>query len=173
MADTNNTQTTTIADLVGISFEDQYLDFDLTPVKKVLVLLNTEKLIDLAHADFFQQRSLYAADLISDYLAKLVKMISYHEAKINTAKNKAALAYEAPGGRTTADLRKFASECAPEVEQLQNELAKLKGAKAALDKKYDILIKFHHLCKEMASKYRGGGHIVAPIIDNASSEGWG
>ena len=41
------------------------------------------------------------------------------------AKNKAALNYKSPdGSKVTMEMRKFFCECAPEVEELQEKLAK-------------------------------------------------
>ena len=77
------------------------------------------------------------------------------ETKINSTKNRAALNYQEPNGnKTTSDMKKWYSESAPEVEELQIKLAQAKASKLVLDKKYDILIRSHHHYKDIASGIR-------------------
>lgn len=146
-----------LRDLVGDSFDDDIMSFDLTEIQNILQYLKVEDAIDLAHAESLQQKSLRGADILSEYLGKIVKMTSYLESKVNSVKNKISLEYVAPEGRTTADQKKSAGESAPEVEELQIKLAKVKGSKAVLEKKYDIMVKLHHHYKEIAQSMRRPG----------------
>lgn len=144
-----------VSDLVGALGTDEFLDFDLTEVQTVLNNLQTIEAIDLAHAELLSQQSLRCADILSEYLAKMVKTVSYLEGKINSTKNKISLEYTAPdGARTTVEMKKWAGESSPTVEGLQEKLAGAKGTKSLLEKKYDIVIKAHHHYKDIAAGLR-------------------
>lgn len=145
----------TLGQLMGNELEDEFASFDLTEIQNVLATLAETNAIDIAHAEYLQQQSLHGADVLSEYLGKLIKTVSYLETKINSSKNKAALNYKAPDGqRTTADMKKQAGESDPEVEELAYRLAKAKGSRSVLEKKYDILIKSHHHWKDYSSGMR-------------------
>jgi len=121
----------------------------------VLVKLQNTDAIDLSHAELLQQQALRGADIITEYLGKIVKTVGYLETKVNSTKNSVSLAYQATdGSRTTADMKKWAGESSPEVEVVQIKLAKAKGSKLVLERKYEILIKSHHHFKEIASGLR-------------------
>lgn len=146
---------TTVKDIVGAIGEDEFSDFDLTEVQIVLNNLQSIDAIDLAHAELLSQQSLRCADILSEYLAKIVKTVSYLESKINSTKNKISLEYAAPdGSRTTVEMKKWAGESSPKVEELQEKLAGAKGTKSLLEKKYDIVIKAHHHYKDIAAGLR-------------------
>jgi oligoribonuclease NrnB/cAMP/cGMP phosphodiesterase (DHH superfamily) len=142
-------------DFLGSNLEENFVDFDLTEIQEVLQSLQSDSAHDLVHAEMLQQKALRGADILSDYLCKIVKTVSYLETKINSTKNRAALNYQEPNGnRTTSDMKKWYSESAPEVEELQIKLAKAKASKVVLEKKYDILIKSHHHFKDIAAGLR-------------------
>ena len=145
----------TLGNLIGSRMEEEFAEFDLTDIQNILSNLRNTTAIDLAHAETLQQQSLRGADIISEYLAKLVKTTSYLEAKLNSTKNKISLEYNSPdGGRTTAEAKKQAGEASPLVEELAGRLAVAKGSKSVLEKKYDILIKLHHHYKDIAAGLR-------------------
>lgn len=149
------TQQVRLVDFVGTELEDNFLDFDLTEIQQVLVKLQDMDAIDLAHAEVLQQQALRGADVISEYLGRIVKTVGYLEAKVNSTKNRMSLEYQAPdGSRTTMEMRKWAGESSQEVEAIQIALAKAKGSKSVLEKKYDILIKSHHHWKDIAAGLR-------------------
>lgn len=149
------TQQVRLGDFIGYDLEEEFSGFDLTEIQQVLMSLQNEEAIDLSHAELLQQRSLRGADIITEYLGKVIKTIGYLEAKINSTKNKVSLDYLAPEGtRTTAEMKKWAGESSPEVELVQIKLAKAKGSKVVLEKKYDILIKSHHHFKDIAAGLR-------------------
>ena len=134
---------------------DDFFDFDLTEIQKVLSNLANTDAIDLPHAELLQQQALRGADILCEYLGRLVKISGKLETEISSKKNKISLNYQAPEGiRTTADMKKSAGESAPEVVELQNKLAEAKGAKTLIEKKYDILIRQHHHYKEIAAGLR-------------------
>jgi hypothetical protein len=174
-----NTEKITLGELLGESLEDDFAHFDMTQIQGVLSTLNNTDAIDLAHAEMLQQQSLRGADIVSEFLGKLIKTVSFLETKLNSAKNRVALNYKAPDGqRTTADMKKQAGESSPEVEDLSYRLAKAKGSKSVLEKKYDILIRSHHHYKDLSSGmkksitgFNGGG-----TINNTTQErkltGW-
>jgi oligoribonuclease NrnB/cAMP/cGMP phosphodiesterase (DHH superfamily) len=144
-----------LVDFVGDKLEEDFLEFDLTEIQLVLQKLEVADPIDLAHAEQLQQLSLRGADILTDYLGKIVKTVAYLETKVNSTKNKVALNYQEPNGnKTTSDMKKWYSESAPEVEELQIRLAKAKASKVVLEKKYDILIKSHHHYKDISSGIR-------------------
>jgi hypothetical protein len=148
-------QRITLGDFLGTELEEDFIQFDLTEIQEVLTKLQNIDAIDLAHAELLQQQALRAADIITGYLGRIVKTVGYLETKVNSTKNRVALEYQAPdGARTTIEMRKFASEASPEVEEVQIKLAKAKGSKSVLEKKYDILIKSHHHYKEIATGLR-------------------
>lgn len=144
------TQQVRLADFLGESLEEEFGDFDLTEIQSVLQHLQNVDAIDLAHAESLQQQALRGADILSEYLGKIVKTVGFLETKVNSTKNRVSLEYQAAEGRTTSEMKKWAGESSPEVEEIQIKLAKAKGSKAILEKKYDILIKSHHHYKEIA-----------------------
>jgi hypothetical protein len=149
------TEKITLGTLVGTKLEEEFIDFDLTEIQDILRNLQNTNAIDLAHAEILQQKALRGADIITEYLAKLVKTVSYLESKYNSTKNKISLEYKvADGSRTTVEMKKWAGEAAPEVEELAIKLAQAKGSKSILEKKYDILIKLHHHYKDISSGLR-------------------
>lgn len=164
-----------VKNLIGENMEEEFMDFDLTEIQQVLSKLQHTDAIDLPHAEMLQQQSLRGADILSEYLSKIVKTVSYLEGKINTAKNKASLNYQSPdGSKITLDMRKWAGEVAPEVEALQESMSKAKGTKVLLEKKYDILIKSHHHYKDIATGLRKTilGY-TAPVMPKEDvPEGW-
>jgi len=146
---------TTMSSIVGVSETTDFSDFDLTEVQILLGNLATVDAIDLAHAEMLSQQSLRCADILSEYLAQMVKTVSYLEGKINSTKNKISLEYLAPNNaRTTVEMKKWAGESSPKVEELQVKLASAKGSKVLLEKKYDIIIKAHHHYKDIAAGLR-------------------
>lgn len=145
-----------LGQIIGTDLIDEFENFDFTIIQSVLATLSLNEAIDIAHAEMLQQKSLYAADMVSEYMAKLVKMVSYLETKINSTKNKVSLEYKAPDGKTTADMKRSAGEASPEVENLGIQLAKAKGTKVLLEKKYDVLIRSHHHYKDIANSMKKG-----------------
>lgn len=144
-----------LVDLLGTEMEVDYRNFDLTEVQQVLDNLKDNDLADLAHAELLQQQALRGADLLAEYLGKIVKTVGYLEAKVTSTKNKVSLDYVAPdGARTTLDMKKWAGESSPEVEAVQIKLAEAKGSKLYLERKYEILIKAHHHFKDIAQGLR-------------------
>src|SRR5271170_7642273 len=95
-----------LGDLLGTELEANYQDFDLTEIEKVLENLRDIDAIDLVHAELLQQQALRGADILIEYLAKMVKTVSYLESKVSSIKNKVSLEYQAPdGARTTLDMK--------------------------------------------------------------------
>lgn len=149
-----NTQTkVTVKDIIGSEAEEDFLNFDLTEIQKVLSHLRDDNPVDLAHAEHFCQETLRCADILSEFLAKITKTSTYLENKLNIVKNKAIVDFTSES-KVTADIRKAASESNPEVEALSNKISSVKGAKLALEKKYEIIIKSHHHWKDIASGLR-------------------
>lgn len=164
---------TTLETIIGKNIEDKFLDFDLTEIQEVLANLQNIEPIDLIHAEQLQQKCLRAADIISEYLGKLVKTVSHLESKVNRTKNKAALNYtNTSGEKLTMAMRQLAGECADEVEALEDSLAMAKGSKVLLDKKYDLILKSHYLYKEIAAGYKKSivGNFQSSNFEKA--EGW-
>ena len=144
-----------LGDLLGSDLEVNFEIFDLAEIHKVLNSLQDIDAIDLPHAELLQQQALRGADVLIEYLAKIVKTVGYLEAKVNSTKNKVSMEYQAPdGARTTLDMKKWAGETSPEVEKVQIKLASAKGAKLYLERKYEILIKAHHHFKDIAAGMR-------------------
>lgn len=144
-----------LGDFLGTELEEDFLQFDLTEIQQVLVKLDDMDAIDLVHAELLQQQALRGADILTEYLGKIVKTVGYLEAKVSSTKNKVSLEYQTPdGSRVTADMRKWAGESSPEVEDVQIRLAKAKGSKVVLERKYEILIKAHHHFKDIAGGLR-------------------
>jgi hypothetical protein len=144
----------TLGSLLGSDDDENFLNFSLTEIHKVLSHLASTEAIDLVHAESLQQQALRGADILSEYLGKVIRIVGVLETKVNTLKNKTSLLYTAPEGRTTAEMKKQAGESSPAVEKLQLKLAEAKGAKSLLEKKYDILIKAHHHYKDISAGLR-------------------
>jgi len=162
-----------LGDLLGQDLEEEFVNFDLTEIQNVLQSLHETDAVDLAHAEILQQLSLRGADIVSEYLGKVVKTVGYLEAKVNSTKNKVSLEYTAPdGARTTADMKKWAGESSKEVEEVQIRLAKAKASKIVLEKKYDILIRSHHHYKDIASGLRRTILGYAPVNREKIPEGY-
>jgi DNA polymerase III epsilon subunit-like protein len=169
----------TLGQLMGSQNIEPFEEFDLTEVQKVLKSLRDNEAFDIAHAEFLQHRALYAAEILIDMIAKLIKTSGFIESRVNTVKNRAALEYKCEDDkvRVTAEMRKQAGESHPEVEQLGLLLAKTKGAKSALEKKYDVLIKMHYYFKELAqgqkqSVITGTSKSIPTERDNPPKVGW-
>lgn len=144
-----------LGDFLGNELEEDFLSFDLTEIQQVLAKLQNTDAIDLAHAELLQQQSLRGADILAEYLGKIVKTIGYLESQVSSTKNKVSLEYQAPdGARTTLDMKKWAGESSPEVEKVQIKLAVAKGSKLVLDRKYEILVKSHHHFKDISQGLR-------------------
>jgi len=144
-----------LGDLLGNELEVDFENFDLSEVQEVLNNLKTVDAIDLAHAELLQQQALRGADVLAEYLGKMVKTVGYLETKVSSTKNKVSLDYQAPdGARTTLDMKKWAGESSPEVEAVQIKLARAKGSKLYLERKYELLIKAHHHFKDIAAGLR-------------------
>src|SRR5690606_29205697 len=92
------------------------------------------------------------------------------ESNLNMLKNRAMLNYEPPKGKATADVRKAASEADPDVLQASIKLSRAKAAKVALDKKYDIIIKSHHLYKDIAGGFKRT--ILGNNLSETNKVGW-
>lgn len=146
----------TLGELIGKDGIENFEDFDLTEIQKVLKSLSGEA-YDIAQAEFLQQRALFAADLLIDFNAKMIKTVGFLEAKLNSVKNKSALEYKGPEGvKITADMRKLAGESSDASLELAEMLAKSKGAKSALEKKLDLVLKMHYHFKEIANQQKQG-----------------
>lgn len=143
-----------LGDFLGTELEEEFELFDLTEIQQVLSHLQNTDAFDLAHAELLQQQALRGADILTGHLGKIVKTVGYLEAKVNRTKNAVSLAYQAPEGRTTAEMKKWAGESSPEVEQVQIKLAKAKGSKLVLERKYEILVKAHHHFKDISQGLR-------------------
>lgn len=145
----------TLGDFLGTELEENFMDFDLTEIQEVLSNLKDIIPVDLPHAELLQQQSLRGADVISEFLGKIVKTIGYLETKVNSTKNKVSLEYSSPDEKkVTADMRRNAGEASPEVEEIQIRLAKAKGSKSLLEKKYDTLVRTYYFYKEIAAGLR-------------------
>jgi len=140
----------TLSDLLGNQLEDDFASFDVSEIQDVLSNLQNTSAIDVAHAENLQRLALRGADLASEMIGKLIKTVSYLETKVNSTKNRVSLQYKLETGKATADQRKQAGESDPEVEELSIRLARAKGSKAILERKYDTLIKTHHFYKDLA-----------------------
>lgn len=161
---------TTLGNLLTDSLEDEFNDFNLTEIQEVLQHLASTDAIDLPHAESLQQRALRGADIVSEYLGRLVKTTAYLESQVSSAKNKASLSYISDQGKTTAEMKKWAGESSPEVEKIAARLARAKGAKSVLEKKYDILVKSHHHYKEIAAGLRRT--VLGYTLSAPSNEPW-
>jgi len=144
-----------VKDLVGDSLDDAVFEFDLTEVQEVVSKLQSEDVPTLAQAERLCQEALRGADVLSEHLAKVHKIMNYLEAKVSSVRNKIALDYTSSDDkRVSIELRKMAGEASQEVLDIEIELAKVKGAKTLLEKKYDIIIKAHHHYKDIAAGLR-------------------
>jgi len=163
----------TLGQFIGDELEENFANFDLTEIQLVLSKLEQGEPIDLAHAEMLQQQALRGADILTEYLGKIVKTVGYLESKINSTKNAVSLAYQAPDNvRTTVEMRRWAGESSPEVEVVQIKLAKAKASKMVLEKKYDILIKSHYFYKEIAMGIRKTILGYSPMATEKVPEGY-
>lgn len=162
-----------LGDFIGNQLEEDFSQFDLTEIQNVLRYLENTDPVDLAHAEMLQQKALRGADVLTEYLGKIVKTVSYLEGRLNSVKNKVALGYQNPdGGKTTTDMKIWASNCSPEADDIQIKLSKAKASKMVLEKKYDILIKTHHHYKEIAAGMKKTILGYTPISAEKIPEGW-
>jgi hypothetical protein len=144
-----------LGDFIGDKLEEDFSDFDLSEIQEVLEALETDDAIDLSHAEQLQQKALRGADILTEYLGKIIKTVGYLESKINSVKNAESLAYKAPdGSKTTTDMKIWAGNSSPEVEKISIALSKARASKMVLEKKYDILVRSHHHYKDIAAGLR-------------------
>jgi len=148
----------TLKQVLGDKDYEDFDEFDITEAQQVLRKLSIDRPMDLGDYEKLQQQSLYAADLLIGFIAKLNKTVYLLETKINSRKNAISLNYKASDGKTTAEMRKSAGECDEETGKLNEQIGKAKGAKLYLDKKYELLIKSHHHFKDLASSIRNTGN---------------
>ena len=66
-----------LGDFIGDKLEEDFGDFDLSEIQEVLEFLQTDNAIDLAHAEQLQQKALRGADILTEYLGKIVKTVGY------------------------------------------------------------------------------------------------
>lgn len=162
-----------LGDILGANLEEDFRNFDLTEVQQVLHELQGNDPVDLAHAEHLQQQALRGADILAEYMAKMVKTVAYLESRVNSVKNKVSLEYQAPdGSRTTVDMKKWAAECSPEVTAAIEKLADAKGGKVALERKFDIIVKAHHHYKDIAGGLRKTILGYSSGTGNAPGEGY-
>ncbi len=162
-----------LGDFLGSELEEDFASFDLTEIQQVLVKLQETEAVELAHAELLQQQALRGADILTEYLGKIVKTVGYLETKVNSTKNAVSLSYQAPdGARTTVDMKKWAAEASPEVEKVQIQLAKAKGSKVVLERKYEILVKVHHHFKDIAAGLRKTILGYNPVATEKVPEGY-
>lgn len=162
-----------LGDFLGTELEEEFINFDLTEIQQVLEKLQNDNAIDLAHAELLQQQALRGADILTEYLGKIIKTVGYLETKVNSIKNRVSLEYKAPEGtRTTAEMKKWAGESSPDVEEVQIKLAKAKGSKVVLERKYEILIKSHHHFKDIAAGMRKTILGYSPVASEKVAEGY-
>jgi hypothetical protein len=155
MTEQEKNKTVKLGDLIGNDSEEEFANFDLTEIQAVLDELQKGDPIDLAHGERLQQQALRGADILIGFLGKIVKTVGFLETKVNAAKNRAAMEFKNPdGSKTTADMRKFASESDPKVEELEIKLARSKASKLVLEKKFDVIIKLHHHMKDITTGMR-------------------
>ena len=80
----------TLGQILGDDLEEAFRNFDMTEIQEVLSRLAETDAIDLAHAEMLQQQALRGADILSEFLGKIIKTTSYLETEINSARNKAS-----------------------------------------------------------------------------------
>ncbi len=162
-----------LGSLLGSDLEEDFSSFNLSEVQSVLSQLQNTDPFDISHAEMLQQQALRGADILSEFIGKIVKTTSVLEARANKLKNKTSLEYVSPTGtKTSLELKKWAGESSPEVEEIYIRLAQAKGAKSLLEKKYEVLIKLHHHFKDIAAGLRKTilGHSLPA---DKSDSGWG
>jgi hypothetical protein len=142
----------TIRDIIGDDVEEAFLDFDYTRIQEVLNEVSNSETPSMAHAEYLAHKCLVAADILAGYMGKLVKFSSYLENKITSTRNQYAIEYKGTDGKTTADMRALALKSCPAADIYEETLAKLKGTKITIEKRYDILIKNHHQYKDIAAR---------------------
>lgn len=151
--DNEVTTRVTVKDIIGSKNEEDFMNFDLTEVQKILANLARDIPTDIAHAESFCQETLRCADILAEYIAKVNKTATYLENRLTIVKNRALVEYTSDV-KVTADIRKAASESNKDVEEISNKISSVKGAKLALEKKYEIMIKSHHHWKDIAGGLR-------------------
>jgi hypothetical protein len=136
--------------------DEIFLDFDLTEIQELVKQLQNETVHDVAAADNLQRQALVCADLLAEYIAKLIKIISHLDVKESRIRNKVSLEFNKgeDGKAASMALRKLAGDASEEAEEVGYIIAKAKGTKALLEKKYDVIIKAHHFYKEISQSFR-------------------
>jgi len=150
----NDWKVVTVKDLIGDKFDDEFETWDMSEIQQLVSELQNLDIFDIAHSEKMQLRALRCADLITGYLGKIVKLSSYYEAKANKVKYSVALDYKSTEGKTTQESRKWAGEASDELMEVEIKLAKIKGTKALLEKKFEIIIRMFHSIKDVASGLR-------------------
>lgn len=163
----------TLGSIIGSKPVEEFENFNMTEVQYVLSKLSFDQVIDEGSALLLAQQSLNAADILIEFIAKLTKSVSILDSKVTNLKNKVALAYKTADGRTTAEMKKQAGESDPGVLSLQEQLAKAKGAKAAVEYKYEVVVKAHHHFKDLAGGHRKLHTNSLTVQPKADSGGWG
>jgi hypothetical protein len=168
-----------VTNIIGEDDVDDFLNFNLTSIQGVISKLSLDQAVDEANALMLQQYALLAADKILEFIAKTTKTAHNLEHQANQAYNLAALNFKpSDGSKPTMEMRKMAGEADPAVYTIQMRIGKAKGLKAALDRKYDVLIKAHHHFKDIVNSHRKMNNtnpLSSQSIGNKSEgvPGWG
>jgi hypothetical protein len=142
----------TVNDYIDGDLDGAILNFSLVEVQEVINALQSEDTPTIVEAEKLQLMALRGADILSEIIGKLHKTIHYLDAKTASVKNKASLNFVPPAGvRDSIELRKIAGTASDELLDVEISLSKAKGAKALLEKKYEIIIKSHHYYKDVAN----------------------
>lgn len=164
-------------DLIGEDLEEDFKNFDLTEIQEVLSCLASENTVDIAHCEMLMQKSLRGADILSEYLGKMIKTVNYLEVRLNSVKNKAALNFKSDdGSKPSIQLRVMASEADLEVSELAMKLGRAQAGQAVLSKKFDLIVKSHYHYKEVLVGLRktilGYGGAPNNQTDVNALDGW-
>jgi hypothetical protein len=159
-----------LKDMVNSSTDEQFLNFSLDDIQAILTSLQNTEVPDLAHAELMQQRALIGANMVCDFLAKVVKIVSSLDNKINSMRSTYAINYRIDGKVPAADVRTLALKSCPDVSDLEELLSNAKASKSFLERKYDILIKTHHHYKDIAAGLRTGSRLPSSFTTDNFDE---
>ncbi len=141
-----------IRDIIGDKMEEDFLEFDYTYIQETLNEVSNSATPNLAMAEYLQFKCLSAADVLIEYSGKLIKYSTYLDNKITSMRNRHAMEFYAANPKAAADIRAMSLKSCPDADELENTSAQLKGTRAIIEKKFDLLIKAHHHYKEVASR---------------------
>jgi len=145
-----------IKDEIGETFEDDFMEFDLTLVHDLLDDINNNSAPDLYQAEDLRRRTIVGMRMLTQYEGRLIKITNYLNSKIPAIRSKYAIHYTNEGKKDPTDkTRDYAFKSCPDAEPFEKTLAQATAARTVVQKKYELLSKAHYMYRDLCLRQSG------------------